>query len=403
VETRDALREAAVPKWLQATLFFATVFVVWGGLHTYLYFRVAGAFALDGRGRLVLKLSLVAMALLYPTWRLVDRYVGTTAGLAMLWPANVWMGLAAMAFTGLLAFDLAVSLPLLVLRHTHVVSPVTTATVSRIGLGGVTLAAFGMAAWGMAVALSGPRLTDVEVRLDGLPRALDGFRVVALSDIHAGELVRPSYLDRVAARVEAAEPDLVVLVGDLSDEPLDRMGASCERLGHVKARHGVLAVTGNHEYYRGGERTVAAMEAHGIPVLRQAHRVVADGLVVAGVDDPSYTERGRKDMPGLVDAALRDRPPGLPVMLLSHQPVAAAHAAEAGVGLMVSGHTHGGQIPPFQAVTTLAYGYLTGRYEVGRMVLYVMNGAGFWGPPMRIFADPGIVRFTLRRGGAASG
>ena len=99
-----------------------------------------------------------------------------------------------------------------------------------------------------------------------------------------------------------------------------------------------------------------------------------------------------------MEQALKGRPQGLPVVLLAHQPVAVQHAADLGVNLMLSGHTHGGQIPPFQLLTGLAYPFLKGLYEVGSMRLYVNNGAGFWGPPIRVFADPEIVRVTLTAG-----
>ena len=390
-----------MPRWLGAVIFFSVVLVLWTGLHFWVYFRVAGALGLDSRARLVLKLSFAVLAVLYPAWRLADRWLGHTAGLVILWPANVWMGLMAIGMACLVAFDLWVSLPVWVLKHSGVLSAGTAASIGRWGLGLVVTAAVSLSALAMTRALAGPEVSDIEVRMPGLPRSMDGFRLVALSDIHAGELVQPERVQRIAAMAAALQPDLVVLVGDLSDQSPEAEPEAIGPLAAIPAKYGVVAVTGNHEFYRGGERAVRALEAMGVPVLRQGFRVVADGLVIAGVDDPSFLPDGRSDAPAAVEAALKGRPEGLPTILLSHQPLGVDEAARGGVGLMISGHTHGGQIPPFQILTGLAYGYLSGAYEVDKMTLYVNRGAGFWGPPMRLFADPEILRVTLRASAGA--
>lgn len=356
----------------------------------YLYFRVASTFALDARGRLVLKIALVTLALLYPTWRLADRFIGSYAGLTLLWPANVWMGLAAMIVSGMVLFDILVLLPMTAFRMPY------TAFIGRAAFGLITVFAFVLGAFGMSRALSGPRVVKMEIELARLPEHLDGLRIVAFSDIHSGELVRPHFVEEICDLVSNESPDIIVLLGDLSDESPDQMLKNCKCLGQLKTRYGVFAVTGNHEYYRGGDRTVQSLQSLGITVLRQSYQVIDNGLVLVGVDDPSFTTHGRADMPALIDETLRKGPRGLPTILLSHQPVAVEHAASSGVDLMLCGHTHGGQIPPFHLVTGLAYGYLSGLYKVNDMQLYVTNGAGFWGPPMRIFADPEVLSITLR-------
>jgi predicted MPP superfamily phosphohydrolase len=129
-------------------------------------------------------------------------------------------------------------------------------------------------------------------------------------------------------------------------------------------------------------------------VLRQAHVVVGGSLVVAGVDDPTFLG-GRDKLPEAMATSLNGRPVGLPVVLLSHQPLALQAAADLGVGLMLSGHTHGGQIPPFQLLNRIAYRYISGLHRIGDMFLYVSRGAGYWGPPVRLFADPEVVLIRL--------
>jgi predicted MPP superfamily phosphohydrolase len=251
-----------------------------------------------------------------------------------------------------------------------------------------------MASWGARTALAGPKLTDVKIAIQGLPAALEGFTLVAASDIHVGDLVTQAYLDRMIGQIDELNPDLVVLVGDLSDERNGGDGRAFKKLAGIRARHGVVAVTGNHEYYAGAEGQVRAMQAAGLALLRQGHRVVAGSLVLAGVDDPAFLG-GRSRAEASIDRALIGRPAGLPVVLIAHQPLAVHHASAAGVDVMICGHTHGGQLPPFQLLTGLVFPFLKGQYEIGRMRLYVNKGAGYWGPPIRVFADPEIVRITL--------
>jgi hypothetical protein len=234
--------------------------------------------------------------------------------------------------------------------------------------------------------------------MPGLPKALDGFRLVQASDIHVGGIVGPAYLEKIASVVDGLDADLVVLTGDLTDENDGGDGTAFERMARLKSRHGVFASTGNHEYYVGAQGVVRQLEARGIPVIRQGFRLVANGLVVAGVDDPSFLG-GRGALAAAISTALAGRPAGLPVVLLSHQPLALEEAAEAGVSLMLSGHTHGGQLPPFQLLTGLAFPVLEGLRRIGEMTVYVSRGSGYWGPPMRVFAPPEVTRFTLRSPG----
>jgi len=229
-----------------------------------------------------------------------------------------------------------------------------------------------------------------------MPPSADGFTLGVVSDIHVGDMVTHGYLDRLVRQLDEQQLDLVVLVGDLSDERNGGDGSAFDTLAHIHARHGVVAVTGNHEFYSGGEKVVRALETHGIGLLRNSNRVVADAFVLAGVDDPAFLPRGRSSAAMAIDWAMSGRKDGLPVVLLAHQPLAVQHAADLGVKLMLCGHTHGGQLPPFQFLSGLAYPFLRGLHRIGAMQLYVNNGAGFWGPPMRVFADPEIVRVTLR-------
>ena len=125
--------------------------------------------------------------------------------------------------------------------------------------------------------------------------------------------------------------------------------------------------------------------------------MVADGLVVAGIDDPTFLG-GRGKVGEAVESALAGRPEGMPVVLLAHQPVGMEDAGGQGVDLALCGHTHGGQLPPFQLLNRIAYPFVQGMHPVGGTRVYVSRGTGYWGPPVRVFAAPEVTRFTLRSG-----
>jgi predicted MPP superfamily phosphohydrolase len=235
---------------------------------------------------------------------------------------------------------------------------------------------------------------EYEVQLAGLPAQRDGLVMIAISDLHLGALVGRGWLERVVHRVNALRPDLVVLVGDILEGDDDRVRDEIvPTLAKLRAPLGVWGVTGNHEFYSGRQPSVALMELAGCAVLRDSWVEVAPGLVLAGVDD--LTGRGQfdtKDAP--VQKALANRPAGAAI-LLSHSPWLAETAAAAGAGLMLSGHTHNGQIWPFNYLVRLRYPLLGGRYEVSGMPVIVCRGTGTWGPRMRLWRPGEILRITF--------
>lgn len=239
-----------------------------------------------------------------------------------------------------------------------------------------------------------PVVSHHTVAMPGLPPDADGTRVVMLSDLHLGTLLGPRWMERLAARVGALDPDLVVIAGDLVDAEARTVRGALPALQQFQAPLGVWAVTGNHEYYAGLDGSVSLMREAGYRVLRDSWTTVAPGLIMAGVDDLT-ARRQFGDTREPIPAALDGIPEGSAVMLVSHSPLGVAEAAAAGVRLMFSGHTHAGQIWPFGYLVRLQYPFLGGRYQVGDMTLIVGRGTGFWGPPMRLWRPAEIVLVTL--------
>ena len=239
-------------------------------------------------------------------------------------------------------------------------------------------------------------VSEVVLRVPGWPRALDGFTIVQLSDIHIGAFVGDYELDRGLELTRAASPDLIVLTGDLLDHDASfaqRLGEWTTQLGPL-ARHGVAAVVGNHDYYAGIDPVLRALRRSGVKTLRNNGVVVGDpgaSFALLGVDD-LWAYDSAPDL----DAALAEVPPDLPRVLLCHQPEFFYENA-GNVQLQLSGHTHGGQVALGYnpASLVMPHGYVRGRYEKDGGQLYVNRGFGTAGPPARLGSQPEVTKLIL--------
>ena len=242
----------------------------------------------------------------------------------------------------------------------------------------------------------------VVVPIPGLPSGLEGLRIVQISDLHLGPLVRWSQVDHVVAAANGLEPDLIAVTGDLVDGEADGVRAKADRMAALRATHGVFFVTGNHEYYSGVARWLRAIQAMGWKVLDNEHVLLEHGgsrLAVAGMPDPTastHPASGRG--PDLVQA-LAGIPPDAARILLFHPPTGTGAAEAAGVHLQLSGHTHAGQYFPWSLVVPALFKHPRGlsRGEGGRLWVYTSVGTGFWGPPNRFLVAPGLTLLVLRR------
>jgi uncharacterized protein len=226
---------------------------------------------------------------------------------------------------------------------------------------------------------------------------MDGFTIATVSDIHLGPLAGRAHTQRVVDVINRTQADLVAVVGDLVDGSVRELGAAAQPLRQIQSRNGAFFVTGNHEYYSGAEEWLAEVERLGIRTLRNQRQLITargGAIDLAGVNDVDGegTSTGGPDIAG----ALRDRDQNIPVVLLAHQPVQVHEAAEHGVDLQLSGHTHGGQMVPFNFLVRLQQPVINGYAQFGDTQLYVTNGAGFWGPPVRVGAPPQVTLVELR-------
>ncbi len=261
----------------------------------------------------------------------------------------------------------------------------------------VLLATPAITAVGFFMARRVAPVLDVEVALAGLPRALHGFTIVQISDLHVGPTIKRRFIEGIVARVNRLAPDVVAITGDLVDGSVHELADHTQPLAHLASRHGTYVVTGNHEYYSGVHGWIAELERLGARVLLNEHVVLDHGgaaVALAGVTDYTahrFVAAHRSD----ARAAIAGAPEHAVKVLLAHQPRSAPRAAQAGFHLQLSGHTHGGQFWPWNLLVRLQQPFTAGLHRLERMWIYISRGTGYWGPPMRFGIPSEITRIRL--------
>ncbi|GIG89009.1 metallophosphoesterase [Plantactinospora endophytica] len=425
--------------------FAGTLALVTGLIHLYLWKRLVRDTTRPGRWRRIGGVTVLVLALLTPA-----TLVGTRQGFYWLaWPGYLWLAVMFYLLVLLAVLEIPMLATRLVLRRSRAAAPaavrpeptpaatpppvpalpptpgtpptpasppvptpppVPTAPPEadhepgrRLLLArGVAifagLTATGIVGYGVRTALGPPQIDRVRIPLAKLPRSMDGLRIATVSDIHIGPLTGRAHTERIVSIINRLDADLVAVVGDLVDGTVGELGPAAAPLRDLRSRYGSFFVTGNHEYYSGAEEWVVELDRIGLRVLQnRREEILARGgaLDLAGVNDPAGEDLGNAAGPDF-DAALGGRDPSRPVVLLAHQPINVYEAAKRGVDLQLSGHTHGGQIVPFSLLVGLQQPVVSGHATIDGTQLYVTNGAGFWGPPVRVGAPPQVTLVELR-------
>lgn len=349
----------------------------------YIALWLAFRLGLGPKGRFLVYEAALLLSAFYPAARVyASAHFGGAAD-ALLWLALSGFGTSFILFWTLLACDL-------VLRVFNALGGGWAR--GRAAAIAVLALAAGLAALAVWSGARTPPVKRVEVTVKGLPKALDGFTVVQLSDLHLGRLIKLRRFEKIAAVINGVKPDLLVITGDFSESRDPLPEGACGVLKGIYSRYGKAAVLGNHDMFTGGSERAGFFGDCGVKVLRGQVYEPVPGLLVAGVDD---LRRGDGAAVGKLAAAL-DR--SKPLIFLSHQPQGFDEITAAGAGLVLSGHTHKGQLFPFGLLERHMFKYFYGLYKAGDFSVYVTSGAGAWGPPMRLFADPELPLFVLRSG-----
>lgn len=292
-----------------------------------------------------------------------------------------WMGALFIIATTLLSLDIITGFGFLLPR----LSPSLRGL--ALGLGGL------LSVIALFQGMRPPMVLSYDVYLSGLPDEMNGTVLIAMSDTHFGSLIDERWLKARVDQIQEQKPDIVVLPGDIFEGHGRRKEELIPVLRCISAPLGVWAVRGNHESHDRWGTSSDIMNEAGIQTLTNTWVEISPGFILAGVDDIS--DRRRYDQGSdPITKTLNGRPPGATI-LLSHKPLLADRAERAGAGLMLSGHTHGGQVWPFSYLVKHDFPLLAGRYEVGGMTVIVSRGAGTWGPRMRLWHPGDILRVTL--------
>lgn len=383
--------------------FSFSLFIATGALlgHLYLYRRLVRDTVRSRALRLLAVTVFLSMTLLLVFRRKLLDALPVEFADALSVASYTWMGVALLLVIALLVLDLGRELVVLGQRLcAPAPSPVDEERrrfLAQAVAGGAAVTGGGLAAYGSWRAFAPPMVTEVVLKVPKLPKALEGLSIVQLTDIHVGPFIQRRFMDELVRQANDLRPDLFAITGDLVDGDVPMLGGHVAALANLKSRFGSFFVTGNHDYYSGDEEWSAFLGTLGIQVLRNRHVRIGDSggsLDLIGVDDWSGgRRRGKKGYD--LDQALAGRDPDRASVLLAHQPANFRVAAERGVDVQISGHTHGGQLVPMTFFIGLAWEHSAGLYQHGGSHLYVSRGCGFWGPPMRVGSPPELVKLVL--------
>jgi predicted MPP superfamily phosphohydrolase len=405
----------------QAVIFLAIVLIVVFGIHFYLWWRLFRSTTRPGgRGRRIgIWVIVAADVILVSTLVLtrLDARLDWLAAIGYTWLAVMFYLLVTLAVLEIPAAiakrfaapkahtipDEGALRPGAIAEAVRPDSPVEAASedpritrrllISRATAITAGVVAVGTTGYGMTQALGGPRLKRKQIMLAKLPRSMDGYRIALVSDIHLGPLAGRAHTTRIVEAINGMDADIVAVVGDLVDGTVEQLGAAAQPLANLRHKHGAYFVTGNHEYFSGFEPWLAEVADLGMKPLRNERIELPGGLDLAGVND--VTGESYDDGPDFAKA-LGDRDLAKPVILLAHQPIQVERASGYKVDLQLSGHTHGGQLMPFNFVVGLQQPVVSGYDVINGTQIYVTNGAGFWGPPVRVGAPPDVTLIELR-------
>jgi uncharacterized protein len=377
---------------LKVTLFLLTFFLIYGGFHFFFFLKIRAVYA-PGVAVQVIIVALLVLALMAPVIiRVCERY-----GLEM--PARIlsWAGYLWMAFLLFFFFTFAVLEIFQLLIHWIGQS-------FRIDFGALLperMLFMIPAAVALGVVIYGAfdarciRSESLVIRSAKIPKDAGRIRIVQISDVHVGLLVHGSYLEKILRKIQEAQPDILVSTGDLVDGQGNNLAEAAAGFRQIHPRYGKFAVTGNHEFYAGIEAALDFTAKAGFTILRGDVATVTGAAVnLVGIDDPGIHGFGAQGRSSDRDALARGVN-GCFTILLKHRPLVEKDAAGT-FDLQLSGHTHQGQILPFNLITRLVFPFHAGDYRLmGGALLHVSRGTGTWGPPVRFWAPPEITVIDL--------
>ena len=381
-------------KKMNFVIFFSIALSVYALINYYIFIRGWQAGGQNSSWRTVFVAMFLLLSLSYVVGRVLERFALTWFSNALVLLGSFW--LAAMVYFLIFAFAIDI-LRLLnyfipFFPRSFTLNPERTKEITALVVVGIV---FCIVAAGYINART-PRIRTLSLSIPKNGRSVKSLNIAVASDIHLGTIVCKSKLERIVEQINSLEPDLVLLPGDVVDEdigPVIRNNLG-ETLRKIKSKYGIVAITGNHEYIGGVEPACKYLVEHGITMLRDSSIKIGDFLYVVGREDISirgFTGKTRKPLPELMSSVDKS----YPIILMDHQPFRLEEAEANGADLQLSGHTHHGQLWPFNYITEKVYELSWGYRKKGNTHYYVSCGAGTWGPPIRTGNRPEIVNIRL--------
>jgi predicted MPP superfamily phosphohydrolase len=373
-------------------LFLITFFLLYGGMHLYAFLKARNILTLNIPACVLLMVFMLTMTIAPLIIRISEKHGFELFARLMSYTGYTWMGLILLFFVCSVAIDvfrLSVYLAGFVFKSNfYFLKPSARLSFFMALILSVSFAIYGyFEAWDI-------RTEKITIKTPKLPEQIGRLRVVQISDVHIGLIVREKKLKRVLREVKMANPDILVSTGDLVDGQIDSLKGLSELFQEINPRYGKFAITGNHEFYAGLDQSLEFTEKAGFTILRGEGLTVGGLINIAGVDDPA----GKAD--GLLKSISEEEllskfPREKFTILLKHR----ALVNENSLGLFdlqLSGHTHKGQIFPFRLITRLYYPVDAGLLKLmDNSHLYVSRGSGTWGPPIRFLAPPEVTVIEL--------
>jgi len=376
-------------------IFFSIVLSVHSLINFYIFIRGHEAIMHKPMLRTIFIGVFVFLSLSYIAGRFLERVSLSWFSSTMVWIGSFWLGAMVYFLLMILAVDvLRLANSLISFFPDFITSDYQRAKEVTAIIASVSVVIIVIAGYMNARI---PRIKTLNLEISKNSHAMKELSIVAVSDIHLGTIICKSRLQRIVKKMNALDPDLVLLPGDVVDEDLapvikQNLG---ETLRTIKSRYGVIAVTGNHEYIGGAEAAVRYLTEHGITVLRDAAMKVNGSMYIVGREDLSANRFGgwqRKSLQEILNGVDKS----FPIILMDHQPFGLHEAENNGIDLQFSGHTHHGQLWPFNYITRKIYEVSWGYKKKGDTHVYVSCGVGTWGPPLRLGNTPEIVNMKLR-------
>ena len=378
-------------------IFYTIVLLIYGSVNYYIYARGMQALPSGTFVKTLFPWVFWILAATYVAGRTLEKIYLSHASDILVWTGSFWLAAMLYFFLAVVFLD--------VIRLVNHFFPFLPALISGnyektklYVLSGVSISVVALIVFGHINTLN-PRIKEITIHIPKDANGMTELNAVMMSDIHLGTLIGNGHFEKIVEKVKAINPDIIFLAGDVLDEDLEpvlrqNIGETLKRL---EAPLGVYGVMGNHEYIGGAEAAYNYLTSHGLKIIRDSVVKINDSFYILGREDRDkkrFAGRERKDLKEIVKMADHE----YPLILIDHQPYYLEEAAELGIDLQLSGHTHHGQLWPLNYVTSAIYTISYGYGKIGNMHAYVSNGIGTWGPPVRVGNRPEIVNLKITFG-----